>query len=108
MNWHANSGVSFGLFPGFPLWIFFVLIFLMLYFIVIYKMKFDSALSLFMAGVSGNLVDRIRLGYVIDWIPLPFPFMERLYINVADVALIIGFLLFVFKELKKSSYKEPD
>ncbi|MBO4337834.1 MAG: signal peptidase II [Lachnospiraceae bacterium] len=54
------------------------------------------------AGGVGNLIDRIRLGYVIDFIY--FSLIDFPVFNVADicvtvgVALICGFILFVWKE----------
>ena len=101
-NWQANAGISFGLFPRFPLWVLFALILIMLCLKIFYKIKFDLKWSLFMAGVSGNLVDRVRCGYVIDWIPIPFPVIGRLYVNIADIALIIGFICFIFNGLCQS------
>ena len=98
MNWHANTGISFGLFPRFPLWIFFALIFLMLFFRMFFKIKFDFRWSIFMAGMIGNLIDRVRFGFVIDWISFPFPFIGKLHINIADIALIIGFICLTFDE----------
>jgi len=103
MNWHANIGISFGIFPKFPLWVFFVLIITLLTFMIHQKIKFDFAWSLFMAGMIGNLIDRIRLSYVIDWILIPAPFINRLYINIADIALILGFLCFALNYLRKPS-----
>ncbi|MCL2768073.1 MAG: signal peptidase II [Synergistaceae bacterium] len=108
MNWHVNTGISFGLFPNFPMWIFFALVFLMFCLKVVYRIEFDLKWSLFMAGVSGNLIDRIRFRYVVDWIPLPFPFFGSLHVNIADIALITGFICFIFDGLKKSSQEEPD
>jgi signal peptidase II len=42
--------------------------------------------GLVMAGAAGNLIDRIRLGYVIDFLKIPhWPVF-----NVADVAIVLG------------------
>jgi len=103
MNWQANAGISFGVYPGFPLWAFFALISLLLLLKIIYRIKLDSTWSLFIGGMCGNLIDRIRFGYVIDWISVPFPFIGRLYMNIADVALIMGFMCFTIIYIKNSS-----
>ena len=51
------------------------------------------ALALFLAGDLGNLLDRIFRGYVIDFIHLHYwPVF-----NVADVCLVAGALLFLWK-----------
>ena len=101
-NWHANTGISFGLFPRFPLWLLFGLVLLMLCFMILYRIKFNLKWSLFMAGMSGNFVDRVRFGYIVDWISLPFPIIGRLYVNIADIALIIGFICFIFNGFYQS------
>lgn len=103
VNWKANTGISFGIFPSFPLWVFFVMIFVMLFFKMQSKTKLDLGWSLFMAGMIGNLIDRILLSYVVDWIPFPFPFIDRLYINIADIALIMGFICIFANNFKRAS-----
>jgi len=108
LNWMANTGISFGVFPRFPLWILFALTFLMFYLMILYKIKFDLKWSLLLAGMGGNLIDRVRFGYVIDWIPLPFPIIVRLYLNIADIALIIGFICFIFNALYQFENKRKE
>ena len=104
MNWQANAGISFDLYPKIPLWVFFISILLVFSLETLYsKPKNEFAMSLFMAGMLGNLIDRVRLGYVIDWIELPFPFMEKLFLNIADIALILGFLCFIFFDFRDLS-----
>ncbi len=48
--------------------------------------------GVFFGGAMGNLVDRIELGYVRDWILL----FGRSAFNVADVAIMCGILLMWF------------
>ena len=71
-----NPGVAFGLVissPGFTLWlsiIALIIIFVILFFT---KKKFMRlGLSLMAGGALSNLLERIFLGYVIDWVPVPF------------------------------------
>jgi signal peptidase II len=58
------------------------------------------ALSLVLGGALGNIVDRIRFGYVVDYADLHFgdisPF---LVFNVADAAITIGVLLLLVRAL---------
>ena len=52
-----------------------------------------SAITLIVAGGIGNLIDRIRLGYVIDYMEfLPFDFP---IFNFADCCIVIGTGLFI-------------
>jgi len=50
------------------------------------------ATSTIIGGAIGNLIDRLRFGYVIDFISLkPFPIF-----NLADTALTIGAMIILF------------
>ncbi|WP_106640229.1 signal peptidase II [Allosphingosinicella vermicomposti] len=65
------------------------------------KNKLDAiALSIVLGGALGNIVDRARFGYVVDFADLHFgdvhPF---LVFNVADAAISIGVLLLVVRAL---------
>ena len=56
---------------------------------------FDAALLLLTAGGAGNLIDRVRLGYVVDYIePL---FVNFAVFNFADCLITVGAaLLFIW------------
>lgn len=58
------------------------------------------ALSLVLGGALGNILDRVRLGHVVDFADLHFgeihPF---LVFNVADAAITIGVLLLLVRAL---------
>ncbi|MDH7639891.1 signal peptidase II [Sphingomonas oryzagri] len=63
--------------------------------------KLDAAaLGLVLGGALGNITDRVRLGYVADFLDLHFggvhPF---LVFNVADAAITVGVLLLVLRAL---------
>lgn len=49
-----------------------------------------GALALLLAGILGNVVDRIRLGFVIDFIDIQFGNWHYPTFNVADMAICIG------------------
>jgi len=55
------------------------------------------ALGLFIGGSLGNLVDRIRLGYVTDFVDIRLwgDFHWPVF-NLADSAMVIGIILFVY------------
>jgi signal peptidase II len=54
------------------------------------------ALGLILGGAAGNLLDRVRLGYVVDFIDLRWwPVF-----NVADSAIVIGALLLAIHSLQ--------
>lgn len=56
------------------------------------------ALGLVFGGAIGNLTDRIRYGYVADFIDLHFgDFQPFLVFNVADAAITIGVVILVLR-----------
>ena len=58
------------------------------------------ALALIFGGALGNIVDRVRFGYVVDFADLHFgDFRPFLIFNVADACITIGVLLLVARAL---------
>ena len=55
----------------------------------------NTALVSILAGAAGNFVDRIRYGYVIDFIDMHLGFMRWPTYNVADIAITIGVILLI-------------
>lgn len=97
-----NTGAGFGLFRSFNsalVWISIIIIGIILYnYGKIVKNKTTTiALSLILGGAVGNLIDRIFLGYVIDFID--FRFWPAF--NVADSAVTIGVLILIVYFIKK-------
>lgn len=94
-----NFGAAWSIFSGKQIFlIVFTIIFLVL--MIFYYIKEKSKSYLFnitygfiLAGTIGNLVDRIFLGYVRDFINLEF--MDFPVFNIADICLTIGVGLFI-------------
>jgi signal peptidase II len=59
------------------------------------------ALSLLLAGAIGNLIDRFRLGFVIDFIDLHYQDFYWPVFNVADILISLGVVLLIFSDIKK-------
>jgi signal peptidase II len=49
-----------------------------------------GALALLLAGIAGNVTDRVRLGFVVDFIDVQFGSWHYPTFNVADTAICIG------------------
>ncbi len=49
-----------------------------------------GALALLLAGIAGNVTDRIRLGFVVDFIDVQFGTWHYPTFNVADMAIVTG------------------
>ena len=85
-----NTGAAFGIL-GEQRWIFIVLLTLFLARAKGYhKLVYISA-ALILGGGVGNMVDRLSLGYVIDYIDFcAFPSLWRWVFNAADTAVCVG------------------
>ncbi len=58
------------------------------------------ALALVLGGALGNIVDRVRFGYVVDYADLHFgEWRPFLVFNVADAAITIGVLILLVRAL---------
>lgn len=58
------------------------------------------ALSIILGGAMGNIIDRVRLGYVIDYADFHVgEFSPFMIFNLADAAITIGVLLLVARAL---------
>lgn len=90
---YRNHGISFSLFKNSP-WVglFMSLLgILMLSFLSVRNEKFrrNAGVPLLLAGAIGNLVDRVFYGYMVDW------FYVGIHMNLADVWLCLGVLVFI-------------
>ena len=65
------------------------------------KARWDIvALSMVLGGALGNIVDRARFGYVVDYADLHFgEFRPFLIFNVADAAITLGVVLLLARSL---------
>ncbi|AZR73014.1 signal peptidase II [Anoxybacter fermentans] len=92
-----NYGAAFGILQGrrelFILVAIVVLAFIIYFYKQLPKDRISRlALGLALGGTIGNLVDRLRLGYVIDF----FDFQVWPIFNIADSAIVIGMALFAW------------
>ena len=95
-----NSGATFGLFPGANALLAAVSVVALVavgWFLLRAGSLWDSlGLSLVLAGVAGNFLDRLFRGFVVDFFRVgSFPVF-----NFADVFIVSGVLLLVLLELR--------
>ena len=103
-----NTGISFGLFAGESALLWWVLIGLALAVSVLltswlYKEKrprVASALGLILGGAIGNVVDRIFRHAVVDFLDLHIGGWHWPAFNLADSAITVGVVLYVFTSLR--------
>lgn len=67
---------------------------------------YRSGLVLILGGAVGNLIDRLRLGYVIDFVELYYRTWSWPAFNVADAAITLGAGFFLLGSLR--SAEAPD
>lgn len=104
----GNDGAAFGLFSGYNIAFFLTVNLIAVGFILYFFWTIESdrvmlaaGLSMILGGAFGNLMDRLRLGYVIDFIDVHHQFTWVSYnflwpkFNVADSAILVGVFFFV-------------
>lgn len=102
-----NEGVAWSILSGSIIFIILVSI-ICFVFLLIYETKFKNerkisfAFGLIYGGLLGNLLDRIRLGYVIDYLKFYILGYEFPIFNLADTALVIGFAILIISIIKGS------
>ncbi len=97
-----NLGASFGILQGRTVFLIIFACIVILLLLLYYRHtpeQMHSFLALILGGTVGNLIDRFRFGYVIDYIAIPYwPAF-----NLADIAISIG-ALFLIVYLWKEDY----
>ncbi len=67
-----------------------------------------GAMALLLAGIAGNLTDRARIGFVIDFIDVQFGSWHYPTFNVADAAICIGAGLLIIDMFFTKQRQEND
>lgn len=65
-----------------------------------------GALVLLLAGIVGNVVDRMRLGFVVDFIDVQFGSWHYPTFNIADAAICVGAGLLILDMLLSKREKK--
>lgn len=98
-----NTGVAFSLFQGHPELLLIVALLIVAVAIYVYTTQLPNErphiqliMGLIMGGAFGNIIDRIRLGYVVDFIQVGWwPIF-----NLADSSIFIGAALLIMHFLR--------
>jgi len=117
---HRNYGASWGMFQDRLVFFIIVTIIALGAFLFLardsdYKSKpfYSIGIALLIGGTIGNFIDRIRLGYVIDFIDTMIFTYDFPIFNVADMALTVGMTLFaidivILDEIRKRKGRDQD
>jgi signal peptidase II len=105
LTYVANRGAAFGILQDQTL--FFIAVGTAVVAVIVASYRYfpvsgtllNLALGLQLGGALGNLLDRVRLGYVVDFVDLAiWPVF-----NVADSAIVIGVSILVFRLTRKTT-----
>jgi signal peptidase II len=94
-----NPGAAFGMLPYRTVFLIVVTLVVVVFIIYYYRTLpagftlLRLGLALQMGGAIGNLIDRVRSTYVVDFIDISF--FPPVF-NVADSAIVVGIILFLF------------
>ncbi len=112
---HArNSGAAFSFLAGAGGWqrFFFMGVAFVASLLILYLLRkhaaergFCFALSMILGGAMGNLIDRVRFGYVIDFLDFYYAGYHFAAFNIADSAITLGAALLIWDSLKNAKDK---
>ena len=112
-----NSGALFGLFRDQAI-LFAIISIGVLGLIVVYhgragrSLYLSVALGLLLGGAIGNMIDRFRLGFVVDWVDIGLGSLRFWTFNVADSAISLAILMLlamaIFPALSGTGRGEAD
>jgi signal peptidase II len=112
---HVNNyGAAWGLFSD---RLFFLIIFGLLALIIIYQSIINLPViskvnlisyGLLAGGIIGNLIDRFRFGYVVDFINMYIIGYSFPVFNISDMAIVFGVIIIIYDILKKEKTNESN
>ena len=102
-----NTGIAFGLFRDQPQLLFFVNILILASLFVLIGLRLfrrpmlQIGVGLIAGGGLGNLMDRLRLGTIVDFLDFHVGSFHWPVFNIADSAICIGTLLLLWALFQK-------
>ena len=112
-RYEHNTGGAWGVFGEYT-WLLalFSFVFVVAFVVFDRKMKINNTLynisfAMVLAGTIGNMIDRVVLGYVRDFIYLDFLKTYPIF-NVADMSLVVGMILLAVYILFLHNKKEKN
>lgn len=108
-----NTGAAWSMFSNKTIYLIAITIAFLaaFYFLILRKTDFkvDKNIGvlygIIIGGILGNLIDRIRLGYVIDYLDFSFFGYNFPVFNLADTFIVIGCIIMIIKSFKKEIKK---
>ena len=113
LTYVRNTGAAWGLLGGLNGWLA-VLSVAVLFLIVLFRRAFLTsalahrlALGLMIGGICGNLIDRLKLAFVVDFLDFHWGLHHFPAFNVADAAICVGVGLYVVSSFWLSGNPPP-
>lgn len=104
ITYAQNTGAAWSLLEG-KMWFFYVvtcivLVIMVFYFRTLKEYQFLSKIgvALIVSGALGNFIDRLRLGYVVDFLDFIIFGYDFPVFNIADTCLCIGIAFVILDE----------
>ena len=113
-----NEGAAFSFLSdagGWQRWFFTILATVISIVIVVWIKKLEAhekwtafSLAFILGGAVGNLIDRVRLGYVVDFIDVYYGTAHWPAFNIADSAITVGAIVMIATSFKSHDTKDTD
>lgn len=111
----GNTGAAWGMFQGMSHWLALlagaalVAIFLFRRYLNLHLLPVQITFGLLSGGIAGNLIDRARHGYVVDFLDFHFGTFTWPAFNIADAGICVGVILYLaFAFLHPTALDEND
>jgi signal peptidase II len=105
-----NTGAAWGMLGGLNMWLAAFAV-VMLVVMIVFRRSFLAdilihklALGLMIGGIVGNLLDRLRLQYVVDFLDFHWSVHHFPAFNVADAAICVGAGLYILSSFISPSH----
>jgi len=109
LTYLTNTGAAFGMLAGHPTWwrqVFFITVGVVALGVIWYLQRrlggrsrwYTVSLALIGGGALGNLIDRVRLGSVVDFLDFYVGSHHWPAFNLADSAICVGVFLFLLTQ----------
>lgn len=109
---HRNRGAAFGILQN-QQWLFISVTLVVIAFLLVYLHRLGRersgaawSFALILGGAAGNLLDRVRLGEVVDF--FDFRLIHYPIFNVADSAIVIGVILLMIDTFRQPGHESEE
>lgn len=107
ISYVQNTGAAWSIFTGSRLFLIattILILGLFIYFVIKHEKitrKEQILYGVLIGGILGNLIDRIRLGYVVDFLDFNLGSFDFPVFNLADIFIVLSGIILILKLLKE-------